>query len=241
MKTGQDTADSRTVRDRRETASYKMFKEWHEFLSTNPPPDKVLGRLFDFLDSKFFFKSRKNTDSALKSLNLLLADAGRPEKHTRRYDRSVFIIDMKQGAPGSLWPPDSTEQEILEHASYLEHALQAKFPGLQIAKTYGQDTTEYGPYPVQGPDAKEIGQWVMPRIESILEKRPISLRHYFRVTLVGSGDTQERAWLDAVEAFGEDPGPAEVMGDDYTTTCEDEDPDIYYEERLPAMAAGMEM
>jgi len=237
--TGRDI-DERDNRNRRDTVNYKMFKEWYDFIEENPAPDKIVEKLFDFLDKKFFFRSLRNTESALKSLNLLLADKHRPP-HEKSFDRNVFIIDMDPAAPGSLWPEGSSGEEVARYADNLEHALHVRFRGLQIARTDGEDMTEYGPYPVQGPDAKEIGKWVGERIESIIELEPMALRYYFKVELVGTASTPEMAWKDAVENFIEDPGPADIMATEHTAVCEEQHPDDYYEPLSAPMdmASGM--
>jgi len=233
-------SDGRDNGNRRETVNYKMFEEWYDFVESNPSPDKIVEKLFDFLDKKFFFRSVRNTESALKSLNLLLADRNRPS-HEKSFDRNVFVIDMDPAAPGSLWPEGSSRDEVERYADNLEHALRVKFRGLQTARTDGEDMTEYGPYPVQGPDAKEIGKWVSERIDSIIELEPMALRYYFKVELVGTASTPEMAWKDAVANFIEDPGPADIMATEHTAVCEEQHPDDYYELLPPPMdmASGM--
>ena len=42
----------------------------------------------------------------------------------------------------------------------------------------------------------------------------------FQITLVGEGDTPDKAWRDATEAFQIDPGPTP---DEYTMIQEDKD------------------
>jgi hypothetical protein len=48
-------------------------------------------------------------------------------------------------------------------------------------------------------------------------------RYEFTVTLSGEGDTEEEAWLDAVNAFCDDPGEPP---DDATLEDNDEEPSL---------------
>lgn len=45
-------------------------------------------------------------------------------------------------------------------------------------------------------------------------------RYEFQITLVGEGDTPEKAWQDAIESFESDPGPAP---EEFVVIQEDED------------------
>ena len=54
----------------------------------------------------------------------------------------------------------------------------------------------------------------------------MSKRFYFKLELVGMGDTPEMAWFDAVENFNMDPGPPpedEEGNIDYRVEIEDDE------------------
>lgn len=234
--------EEREDKRRRESVSYKLFEEWYDFAAGKPSAEEMVKKLYDFMDKKFMFGSVKMADSALLSMNLLLSDKGE-QPQGKSFERNVFIVNTNPSAAGSIWPEGTSPEDALGYAHKLEHALAVKFRNIRTVRTDMDETSEYGPYPVQGPDAKEIWNWVVPRMDSIISQSPIELRHFFRVELVGSGSTSEEAWGSAIEGFIEDPGP--VPGEDeYTTEYDDalyEHPDDYYyssDEGMVKPAAG---
>lgn len=60
----------------RKRESYKSFKEVYEWLKTNPPPDKILEKIYDMIDSRHGFYSNKVADAGWESIQLIFAEDG---------------------------------------------------------------------------------------------------------------------------------------------------------------------
>lgn len=58
----------------RNRQSYKLFKEWFEFLKANPTESAILKKLFYLLNSRCAFGSETNANYAWESLELLIKD-----------------------------------------------------------------------------------------------------------------------------------------------------------------------
>ena len=73
MPKGQVGEKLRRIRAR---ASYRLFRELHDFLSGKPSTADILRKVHDILDVRWSFGSERNAVCAAESLELVLKDNG---------------------------------------------------------------------------------------------------------------------------------------------------------------------
>lgn len=66
----------------RKRRSYQDWKEWYDFLKTNPSKEEILKRIFGTLDRKHAFGYYTHAVCSEESLQLLLEDEKNEEKIT---------------------------------------------------------------------------------------------------------------------------------------------------------------
>ena len=66
--------DNNKIQKVRKRASYLLFQELYDFLKNAPDIADILKKIFNILDSKRSFGSRRNAECAFESLDLLLKD-----------------------------------------------------------------------------------------------------------------------------------------------------------------------
>ena len=66
--------DNNKIQKVRKRASYLLFQELYDFLKNAPDIADILKKIFNILDSKRSFGSRRNAECAFESLDLLLDD-----------------------------------------------------------------------------------------------------------------------------------------------------------------------
>ncbi|MHC4639350.1 MAG: hypothetical protein ACYTBV_17885 [Planctomycetota bacterium] len=66
----------RTIQRIRARASYILFRELYGFLEEKPAIADILRKLYDILDGRCSFGSRKNAEYAEESLDWVLKDKG---------------------------------------------------------------------------------------------------------------------------------------------------------------------
>lgn len=72
----EKTAESeiKKIQRIRARSSYLLFQEFYDFLKTNPEIVEIMKRLYEILDSKGGFGSRRNAEYAKESLEWVLKD-----------------------------------------------------------------------------------------------------------------------------------------------------------------------
>jgi len=96
----EDQVDKR-LRRVRARASYRLFRELYEFLSSRPTPADVLRKVHDILDARCSFGSERNAVYAEESLELVLKDTGEvlPEQKRTANNESNATAKVPSNAP----------------------------------------------------------------------------------------------------------------------------------------------